>query len=305
MCQRDRTSEKTTVSRSYHLHTKGVRGYTKGMADGAVVSLDQMKRKKDPVQIALRVPPEWLEEAERLALALSRPGLEVTRTEAFRAAIARGLESLTAETAAEKSKKKTGLSGSCRAIKRSEGRGARNTRPSFGCPPTSPRCNVSNLYPSSAQGKAPSVDGPATARSAHLAARPAQATHPLARQLRAAQTLVLAEERQAKLPNLPLASRFHALTEANRHLAQSWVLLNSWASQTAGDPGIARAGDFLGGINRRLPLAAAALRAEAGQPCSFDHEDAPPASGATVPCPPPTPYKVLVAQARTREQVAL
>lgn len=75
------------------------------MAQGAVVTSAQMKqRKKDPVQIGIRVPPEWLEDAERLAAALSRPGLEVTRTEAFRAALARGLESLLAETAS-KSKK--------------------------------------------------------------------------------------------------------------------------------------------------------------------------------------------------------
>ena len=64
------------------------------------------QRKKEPIQIGIRVPPEWLEDAERLALALSRPGLEVTRTEAFRAALARGLEAMLAEAAAEKPKKK-------------------------------------------------------------------------------------------------------------------------------------------------------------------------------------------------------
>ena len=77
------------------------------MAQGAVVSSASMKqRKKEPIQIGIRVPPEWLEDAERLALALSRPGLEVTRTEAFRAALARGLEAMLAEAAAEKPKKK-------------------------------------------------------------------------------------------------------------------------------------------------------------------------------------------------------
>lgn len=70
------------------------------MAQGAVVTSKVMKqRKKEPVQIGIRVPPEWLDDAERLAAALSRPGLDVTRTEAFRAALARGLESLLAETA--------------------------------------------------------------------------------------------------------------------------------------------------------------------------------------------------------------
>lgn len=44
------------------------------------------------IQISIRVPPEWLETAERLAADLSRPGLEVSRTEAFRAALAFGLE---------------------------------------------------------------------------------------------------------------------------------------------------------------------------------------------------------------------
>jgi hypothetical protein len=70
------------------------------MAQGAVVTSKVMKqRKKEPVQIGIRIPPEWLDDAERLAAALSRPGLDVTRTEAFRAALARGLESLLAETA--------------------------------------------------------------------------------------------------------------------------------------------------------------------------------------------------------------
>lgn len=44
------------------------------------------------IQISIRVPPEWLETAEKLAVELSRPGLEVSRTEAFRAALAFGLE---------------------------------------------------------------------------------------------------------------------------------------------------------------------------------------------------------------------
>lgn len=75
------------------------------MAQGAVVASERMKqRKKEPVQIGIRVPPEWLDDAERLAAALSRPGLEVTRTEAFRAALARGLESLLAETASKPKK---------------------------------------------------------------------------------------------------------------------------------------------------------------------------------------------------------
>lgn len=89
------------------LHTLGMHGYPRAMAQAFVVPSASMKqRKKDPVQIAIRVPPEWLEDAERLASLLSRPGLEVTRTEAFRAAMARGLESLLTEATAEKPRKK-------------------------------------------------------------------------------------------------------------------------------------------------------------------------------------------------------
>ena len=49
------------------------------MAQGAVVTSKVMKqRKKEPVQIGIRVPPEWLDDAERLAAALSRcPGTRV------------------------------------------------------------------------------------------------------------------------------------------------------------------------------------------------------------------------------------
>jgi hypothetical protein len=60
----------------------------------------------ETVQIGLRIPAEWLGEADAIAKSLSRPGLVVTRTDAFRAAIAKGLEALTAErkAAAKRSK---------------------------------------------------------------------------------------------------------------------------------------------------------------------------------------------------------
>ena len=78
------------------------------MAHGAVVPLKGMKqRKREPVQIGIRVPPEWIDDAERLAAALSRPGLGVTRTEAFRAALARGLEAMLAEVNEAEAKAKT------------------------------------------------------------------------------------------------------------------------------------------------------------------------------------------------------
>lgn len=48
-------------------------------------------------QVALRLPKDWIERADRLAIALSRPGLPVGRTDALRAALARGFEALEAE----------------------------------------------------------------------------------------------------------------------------------------------------------------------------------------------------------------
>lgn len=53
--------------------------------------------KADTAQITFRVPSEWLQEADDLAKALSRPGMEVERTGAFRAAIAKGFEALRVE----------------------------------------------------------------------------------------------------------------------------------------------------------------------------------------------------------------
>ena len=105
--RRCRRSPASLGACTFLLHTFGMHGYPTAMAQAAVVPSASMKqRKKDPVQIAIRVPPEWLEDAARLANQLSRPGLEITRTEAFRAAMARGLESLLAETSAEKPRKK-------------------------------------------------------------------------------------------------------------------------------------------------------------------------------------------------------
>lgn len=49
------------------------------------------------VQTAIRMPSAWLKEAEDIAKLLSRPGIEVSRSEAFRAAIARGFEAIRAE----------------------------------------------------------------------------------------------------------------------------------------------------------------------------------------------------------------
>jgi hypothetical protein len=46
------------------------------------------------VMLAIRVPAEWLVEADSLASELSTPGLQLTRTDIFRQAIASGLEAL-------------------------------------------------------------------------------------------------------------------------------------------------------------------------------------------------------------------
>jgi predicted transcriptional regulator len=48
-------------------------------------------------QITFKVPDEWIEKADALATAMSRPGLTITRTDALRQALARGLEALHAE----------------------------------------------------------------------------------------------------------------------------------------------------------------------------------------------------------------
>jgi Arc/MetJ-type ribon-helix-helix transcriptional regulator len=53
----------------------------------------------DAVQIALRLPKSFLAQADELAPLLSRPGFEASRSDALRAALARGLESLLNELA--------------------------------------------------------------------------------------------------------------------------------------------------------------------------------------------------------------
>lgn len=48
-------------------------------------------------QISVRLPVTWLESLDRLAAAMSRPGIDLTRANALRAAIARGIEELERE----------------------------------------------------------------------------------------------------------------------------------------------------------------------------------------------------------------
>jgi hypothetical protein len=52
----------------------------------------------DTVQITFRMPTEWLARADALAKLISRPGFEASRTDAFRAAIARGFEAFESES---------------------------------------------------------------------------------------------------------------------------------------------------------------------------------------------------------------
>lgn len=50
--------------------------------------------KPSTAQITLRIPREWLAEADALAKLFSRDGAPVTQSAAFKAAIARGLKEL-------------------------------------------------------------------------------------------------------------------------------------------------------------------------------------------------------------------
>lgn len=53
----------------------------------------------DTVQVTFRVPSYWLQEADAVAMALSRFGMDATRTDAFREAIARGFKEIIKESA--------------------------------------------------------------------------------------------------------------------------------------------------------------------------------------------------------------
>lgn len=48
-------------------------------------------------QVALRIPKDWIPRADRLAVALGRPGMDAGRSDALRAALARGLGILETE----------------------------------------------------------------------------------------------------------------------------------------------------------------------------------------------------------------
>lgn len=48
----------------------------------------------ETVQITFRIPKGWVDEAKLISEHMSRPGFEASYTDAFRAAIAKGLEAL-------------------------------------------------------------------------------------------------------------------------------------------------------------------------------------------------------------------
>jgi len=53
--------------------------------------------KEATTQFTFRIPAAWVERADRIGEGLSRPGLEISRTDAVRAALAMGLDALERE----------------------------------------------------------------------------------------------------------------------------------------------------------------------------------------------------------------
>jgi hypothetical protein len=58
-------------------------------------------RPTDTIQVTVRIKPEWIATADEIAAKLSRPGLEVTRADAYRIAMARGFDELRRELGLE------------------------------------------------------------------------------------------------------------------------------------------------------------------------------------------------------------
>jgi hypothetical protein len=56
--------------------------------------MPRAKSEVETTQIALRMPTSWVERIDRLARQLSRPGIDVSRSEALRAVMIKGLEVL-------------------------------------------------------------------------------------------------------------------------------------------------------------------------------------------------------------------
>lgn len=62
-----------------------------------VLPCGMSRSSSNTIQIVLRVPITWLGRADGVARQISRPGFEATRTDAFRAAIARAFEAFESE----------------------------------------------------------------------------------------------------------------------------------------------------------------------------------------------------------------
>ncbi|HEY5377887.1 MAG TPA: hypothetical protein VIK01_29600 [Polyangiaceae bacterium] len=55
----------------------------------------------DAIQIAIRVPADWLKKADQVAAEISQPGFQASRTDGFRAALARGFDAFLGEAPAD------------------------------------------------------------------------------------------------------------------------------------------------------------------------------------------------------------
>lgn len=63
----------------------------------AATSTMARPQSENTFQVAFKIPEAWVEMADELAEAMSRPGISTTRTDALRAALYRGLEVLRGE----------------------------------------------------------------------------------------------------------------------------------------------------------------------------------------------------------------
>ncbi len=66
-------------------------GKTSGAPPGKINGMRRL-RSPNAVTISIHVPPEWCERADATAVEMSRPGLEMTRADILRVALAHGLE---------------------------------------------------------------------------------------------------------------------------------------------------------------------------------------------------------------------
>lgn len=66
------------------------------------VQEDVPRPRTDTTQVTFRIPKQWLIEADECADLLSVPGMRASRTDAFRAAMARGFAAIKAEASRPK-----------------------------------------------------------------------------------------------------------------------------------------------------------------------------------------------------------